>query len=227
MEVMVRVRTLLIACAASFGLSLPHALAQGTAETQTPAVSPAPVSPPVSPAEPPAEPPAAGRKPLLIEAKHSSVIFFYPHFGLSHPSAKIMGAQGQIIFDRENPVQSSVDVTLDVSTLVTGLPDFDQMLKGAEYFDVARFPTARFVSRSIEVTGDDTANITGDMTIRGITQTVVLATRFNKRAFNPALFKTGVGFSATAVLSRKAFGLGKLEPFVGDDVNLQIEAEAY
>jgi polyisoprenoid-binding protein YceI len=207
----------LSALSLSLALSLVLALPQARAQNQT--APAADTSPPVATSE--------ATKPLTIEAKHSSVIFFYPHFGLSHPSAKIMGATGQIVFDRDHPQQSSVDVTLDVSTLVTGLPDFDQMLKGQDYFDAERFPTARFISRSIEVTGEDTANITGDMTVHGITQSVVLATKFNKRAFNPALFKTGVGFSATATLSRKAFGLSKLEPFVGDDINLQIEVEAY
>ena len=55
----------------------------------------------------------------------------------------------------------------------------------------------------------------------------LLSVTFNKKAFNPALFKTGYGFSATAHLSRKAFGLGNLEPIVGDDIDLIIDAEVY
>ena len=171
-----------------------------------------------------------------FEPDHTSVTFTYPHFGLSHPSGKIMGAAGTLTLDWDNPVNCTVDVSLDMTTLTTALPVFDAMLKGKDYFDVADFPAATFKSTSIELVPADPAStdptakearVTGDMTIHGVTQTVVLDVVFNKKAFNPALFKTGVGFSATAHLSRKAFGLSHYEPFVGDDIDIDIEAEAY
>jgi polyisoprenoid-binding protein YceI len=164
---------------------------------------------------------------LTFEPDHTSVIFQYEHFGLSHPSGKIMGASGTLTLDRNDPAKSVVDITLDMATLTTALPDFDTLLKGEKYFEVDKFPTATFKSTKVEVTGENTANVTGDLTIHGITQSEVLAVTFNKKAFNPAVFKTGYGFSATAHLSRKAFGLGNLEPIVGDDIDLIIDAEVY
>ena len=170
-----------------------------------------------------------------FDARHSSVIFYYPHFGLSRPSGKIMGASGTLVLDWDHPANSTVDVTLDLSTLATALPDFDTMLKGDGYFDIAHFPTARFKSTGVELVPDAAdptaqpheARVTGDLSLHGKTQPVVLDVVFNKKAFNPAEFKTGVGFSATARLQRGAFGLGAYEPFVGDDIDLDIEAEAY
>jgi len=170
---------------------------------------------------------AAQADSLTFEPDHTSVIFTYEHFGLSHPSGKIMGATGTLTLDRENLSKSVVDITLDLETLTTALPDFDTLLKGDKYFDIARFPTATFRSTKVELTGENTANVTGDLTIHGITQSAVLAATFNKKAFNPAVFKTGYGFSATAHLSRKAFGLGNYEPIVGDDIGLIIDAEVY
>ncbi|MEI9906305.1 MAG: YceI family protein [Asticcacaulis sp.] len=121
-------------------------------------------------------------------------------------------------------------------TLTTALPMFDKMLKGDGFFDVTQFPQATFKSTNVELLPADPnadnndgrqARVTGDMTIHGVTQSVVLDVTFNKKAFNPALFKTGVGFTAVAHLSRKAFGLSSYEPFVGDDIDIDIEAEAY
>jgi len=171
--------------------------------------------------------PAMAADTLRFEPAHTSVIFQYEHFGLSHPSGKIMGGAGTLMLDRDDPAKSAVDITLDMATLTTALPDFDTLLKGEKYFDVARFPTAAFKSTKIELTGENTANVTGDLTIHGVTQSAVLAVTFNKKAFNPAVFRTGYGFSAIAHLSRKAFGLGNYEPIVGDDIDLIIDAEAY
>lgn len=170
---------------------------------------------------------AAAEDTYKLEPTHSSATFFYPHFGMSHPSGKIIGATGTLVLDTDQPADSTITATLPISALTTGLPDFDKDLKGPDYFDADRFPTATFTSTKVEVTGENTANVTGDLTVHGVTQSVVLSVTFNKKAFNPALFKTGVGFSATAHVSRKAFGLSKLEPFVGDDIDLDIEAEAY
>ena len=175
--------------------------------------------------------PALAADTLTFEPDHTSVVFQYPHFGMSHPSGKIMGANGTLVLDKDDPAKSTVDITLDMKTLTTALPDFDTLLKSEKYFDIAQFPTATFKSTKVELTGENTAprtaNVTGDLTIHGITQSTVLAVTFNKKAFNPALFKTGYGFSATAHLSRKAFGLGNLEPIVGDDIDLIIDAEVY
>jgi len=162
-----------------------------------------------------------------LEPTHSSATFFYPHFGMSHPSGKVIGATGTLVLDTDQPANSTVTASLPISALTTGLPDFDKTLKGPDYFDADQFPTATFTSTKVEVTGENTANVTGDLTAHGVTKSVVLSVTFNRKAFNPKLFKTGVGFSATAHVSRKDFGLSKLEPFVGDDIDLVIEAEAY
>ncbi len=171
--------------------------------------------------------PAMAADILKFEPDHTSVVFQYEHFGLSHPSGKIMGASGTLTLDHDDMTKSVVDITLEINTLTTALPDFDTLLRGEKYFDIAQFPIATFKSSKVELTGENTANVTGDLTVHGITQSEVLVVTFNKKAFNPAVFKTGYGFSATAHLSRKAFGLGNLEPIVGDDIDLIIDAEVY
>ncbi len=162
-----------------------------------------------------------------LESSHTSVTFGFSRFGVTHPMGKILGASGSMVFDAGHPGDSSVEVNLDMATLSTGLGMFDKQLQGADYFDVAHYPSATFRSTAVEVTGDTTANVTGDLTLHGVTKRVVLSVTFNKLAVNPALVKAGIGFSATTHISRKAFGVEKYEPFVGDDIGLHIEAEAY
>jgi polyisoprenoid-binding protein YceI len=162
-----------------------------------------------------------------IEAKHTSATFAYEHFGLTRPSVKVMGAQGEIVVDEDNPASSSVTATLDMATLTSGLPEFDDLLKGEKYFDVARYPQAAFRSTKVEPTGETTAKVTGDLTVRDVTRSVTFDVTFNKKAFNPALFKSGIGFTATTHLSRKAFGLSNFAPVIGDDIDLTLQIEAY
>jgi len=171
--------------------------------------------------------PAFAAETLKFEPDHTYAMFRYSHFGMSRPSGKIMGATGTLVLDADDPTKDAVDIALDMNTLSTGLPDFDTQLKGKDYFDVATFPQATFKSTKVEVTGDTTANVTGDLTIHGMTKSIVLAVTFNKKAFNPAIFKTGYGFTATTHIGRGDFGVSKYEPFIGDDIDLEIGAEVY
>ena len=171
--------------------------------------------------------PAFATDTLKFEVEHTYAQFSYSHFGMSRQSGKIMGATGTLVFDADDPTRDEVDIALDMNSLVTGLPGFDTQLKGKDYFDVAQFPTATFKSTKVEMTGDTTANVTGDLTIHGVTKSVVLAVTFTRKAFNPAIFKTGYGFTATAKIGRGDFGVSKYEPFIGDDIQLEIGAEVY
>ncbi len=162
-----------------------------------------------------------------LDAEHTSATFTYSHFGLTHPTGKIMGASGALSFDPDHPADSKVAVTLDMTTLSTGLSLFDKQLQGPDYFDAAQFPTAAFTSTAVTVTGPDSADVSGDLTLHGITRPVTLAVTFTRKAFNPALVKTGIGFTANTHISRSAFGVSRYEPFIGDDIEIHIEAEAY
>ena len=171
--------------------------------------------------------PAFAADTLKFEPDHTYVLFRYNHFGMTQPPGKIMGATGTLVLDADDPTKDAVDIALDMSSLTTGLPDFDTQLKSAAYFDVAQFPKATFKSTKVETTGETTANVTGDLTIHGVTKSVVLAVTFTRKAFNPAIFKTGYGFTATAHIGRGDFGVSKYEPFIGDDIQLEIGAELY
>jgi polyisoprenoid-binding protein YceI len=163
---------------------------------------------------------------FVIEPNHTSVVWFANHFGFSNPSGKFTDIDGSIVFDEANPTKSSVDVTIKTASLNTGFTKFDQHLKSKDFFDVEKFPTAKFVSNKITVTGKNKAKIEGDLTLVGVTKPVTLNAKFNKSGVNPINQKETVGFSAVAVITRSEFGIDYAIPGVSDKVNLTIELEA-
>lgn len=161
-----------------------------------------------------------------FESNHTSVTWSANHFGFSNPSGKFTDISGTIIFDDANPTKSSVEATIKIASLNTGLPKFDQHLKSKDFFDAEAFTTAKFVSKKITVTKKDEAKIEGELTLLGITKPVTLNAKFNKSGVSPVNQKQTIGFSANAVIARSEFGMKYAIPGVSDKVNLLIEVEA-
>ncbi|ESQ81705.1 hypothetical protein AEAC466_20640 [Asticcacaulis sp. AC466] len=161
-----------------------------------------------------------------LEPTHTSVTFQWTHFGFSHPSGKFMNAVGQVTLDEANPAKSSVEVSFAIDGMNTGVPALDTHLKGPEFFDAAKYPTATFKSTKVEPTGADTAKVTGDLTIHGVTKPVTLTVKLNKKAPHPMMKKDDAGFSATGQIKRSDFGIGAYVPNVSDEIDLFIEAES-
>ncbi len=169
--------------------------------------------------------PAFAADTYKIDANHSSVTFQYTHFGFSHPTGKFMNAVGSVTLDKTTPANSSVQVSFDIAGVNTGVAALDTHLKSADFFDAAKYPTATFKSTKVDVTGKDTAKVTGDLTIHGVTKSVVLDVKLNKLDLHPMMKKEDAGFTATATIKRSDFGMSNYVPAVSDQVDLYIEAE--
>ena len=147
------------------------------------------------------------------------------HFGFSNPSGKWL-ADGTLVLDEAKPKDSKVNVTIKVGDLVTAIPKLDENLKGNEFFDVAKFPTATFVSDKVDVTGTNTAKVHGTLTLHGVSKPIVLDVKLNKLGISPVSNKKTAGFTATTKLKRSDFGVDAYLPGLGDEVKINIEAEA-
>jgi polyisoprenoid-binding protein YceI len=167
----------------------------------------------------------AEAKKYNIEPNHATVTWHANHLGFSNPSGKFTDIQGAIMFDAKNPSKSSVDVTIRIASLSTGLPKFDKHLKSADFFNLDEFDTAKFVSNKITVIGKNKAKIAGELTLMGITKPVVLNTTFNKVGPNPFNQVETIGFSATTTIKRSEFNMNYGIPNVSDNVNIAIEIE--
>lgn len=161
-----------------------------------------------------------------IESNHAFVLWQASHFGFSKQVGKFSDLSGEILFDEKNPQASSVNVTIKTDALATGLPKFDNHLKSADFLDVDKYPTAQFVSKKIKVTGKNRAKIEGDLTLRGITKSVVLDAKLNKIGTSVVTQRETIGFNAVTSIKRSDFGISYGVPGVSDQVDLVIEVEA-
>ncbi len=161
-----------------------------------------------------------------FDPNHTNINWNANHFGFSNPSGRFGLKEGTLVLDDAAPANSSVNVTIDVTGLVTGIPKFDEHLKSADFLDAEKFPEATFKSTNVETGADNTAKVTGDLTLHGVTKPVVLDVKLNKQGENPMSKIKSVGFSGKTVIKRSEFGIDKYVPNVSDEVTIAIEAEA-
>lgn len=168
----------------------------------------------------------AAPEKYVLDASHSQILFSYNHLGFSTTYGMFSGFEGEIMFDQENPANSSVSVSMPVMSMLTGWAQREAHFMSDDFFGAKEGDMVTFASTGIEVTGDTTAKITGDLTLNGVTKSVVLDATLNQVAQHPMAQKPWAGFDATTTLVRSDFGLGKFAPFVGDEVKLHISIEA-
>lgn len=170
--------------------------------------------------------PAFAADDYVLDAGHSQVVFSYNHLGFSTTHGMFAGFDGQISFDADDPAASTVSIEIPTASLITGWDARTKHFLSEDFFSAEFSQTITFVSTSIEVTGENTANITGDLTLNDITKSVVLDTVMNQAGEHPMAKKPWLGFDATTTLIRTDFGMGKFAPFISDDVTLMISIEA-
>ncbi len=161
-----------------------------------------------------------------LDSSHSQVLFSYNHLGYSTTWGMFSGFEGDIQFDQDNPANSSVTVSFPVRSMFTGWEGRFEHFMSADFFRADEDEMVTFTSTSIDVTGDTTANIIGDLTLNGITKPVTLAATLNQAGDHPMEGKPWAGFNATATLMRSDFEVGMFAPFVSDEVEIQISLEA-
>lgn len=169
---------------------------------------------------------AAAPEKYVLDAPHSQILFSYNHLGYSTTWGMFAGFEGEVMFDQENPAGSSVSVSIPLKSMFTGWEERFNHFMSKDFFDAADDEMVSFASTGIEVTGETTAKITGDLTINGVTKPVVLDAKLNQAGEHPMAKKPWAGFDATATILRSDFNVGSFAPFVSDEVQLQISIEA-
>lgn len=169
-----------------------------------------------------------------LDPTHASLEFKVNHLGFSHYTARFTDFDAKLKFDPAHPESSSVEATIDPKSLTLPRPPagFKDELIGTGWLETAQFPTITFRSTKVEVTGANTAKITGDLALHGVTKPVVLETTFNGGyAGHPMDPHARIGFSARGVFKRSDFGIAYGVPAPGstmgvsDAVDVSIEAE--
>ena len=167
-----------------------------------------------------------------LDPTHASLTWKVRHFGLSNYTARFAKFDATLTLDPANVAATKLTVTVDPTSIRTDYPnvakvDFDKELSmGEKWFNAGKFPTITFTSTKVEPGADNSAKVTGDLTLLGVTKPVTLDVKLiGALAQHPMAKKPVVGFTATGSIKRTEFGMTNLVGPVGDDVTLQIEAE--
>ena len=162
-----------------------------------------------------------------LDPVHTRVLFSVSHAGFSQALGTVSGSTGELEFDADDWSSARLRATVPLARLDLGDPGWNAAALGNRLLDAGDHPEARFVSTTITPRDATHAQVCGDFSLRGVTAPLCLEVTLNARKRHPMPpFRRTVGFSATATLSRRAFGIDAWPTVIGDSVDLRIEAEA-
>lgn len=164
------------------------------------------------------------------DASHAKVSFTISHFGISETEGKFTKFDGAVLSDKPDFADAKIDFIIDVNSINTEDVQRDTHLKSPDFFDVAKFPSITFKSKSLKSVGKNKYNLTGDFTMHGVTRKITLDVVYKGTVVDPYK-NTKAGFKINGVIDRTQFGLiwnGTLAAgglLVGNEVNLDINIE--
>ena len=172
-----------------------------------------------------AAPAVAAPETYVLDSAHSFPRFSYNHFGYSTQVSRFNKTTGKIIYDKEAKT-ASVDIVIDATSVDSGFPVFNEHLRGEDFFDTAKYPTATFKSTKVVFEGDKPSAIEGNLTIKGITKPVTLTVTSFHAMPHPMKKKDAIGANAFTTVKRSDFNAGKYAPNVGDEIRIDLGFEA-
>src|SRR5580704_3423190 len=191
------------------------------------------LSPALSPESHAQDKPAASPNSWIISPLDSFANFTVKHLMVSTVHGSMGGLKGAVTYDPADSSKDSVDATVDVNTLITGVEKRDEQVK-TDYFDVRKFPVIHFKSKQVFKAGPGRLRMTGDLTIKGTTRPIVLEIEGPSPVVKDAQGRSKIGLTATAKISRKDFGIvgtaldGAVETggiIVSDEVSIELDIE--
>ena len=163
----------------------------------------------------------------VIDGAHTSIIFGVSHFGYSYTYGRFNKVSGGYVLDRENPAASKFQLSIDAASLDTNNPKRDQHLKSPDFFNVKQFPNISFQSTGVTIEQSKKGpiyNVTGDLTIHGVTRQVTLPLQKLGEGNGPGgKFRTG--FHCETSFNRSDFGMTNMIQMIGDEVAITVSFE--
>ena len=169
---------------------------------------------------------AAQAAPYVLDKSHAHVTFEVGHVGFSTVHGQFRSFDADIDFDPGNVEATKVSFEIDAASVDTFWEARDKHIRGKDFFDVKNHPKITFATTSVTPTGTETADVTGNLTLRGVTQPITLKAKLNKLGpspFNPN--QTIAGFTVPGEIDRTEFGVSYAAPAVSAIVPIQLELE--
>lgn len=172
---------------------------------------------------------------FVLDRDHTQVRFSWDHLGMSRQSGQFRDVIGRLSFDPQSPENSQLEVTIKAASLWTGVSALDRVLtETSDYLNVPQHPEITFRSTSVAMTSAKTANVTGDLSINGVTKPVTMAVVWNFLGDHPLAeinpvyqAVTAAGFSAKTQILRSEWGITRGIPLISDEIRISIEAELH
>jgi len=162
-----------------------------------------------------------------FEPNYTQGIARWVHLGFANPTLQFGQGEGSLEFDPTDPAKARVTVTIPLDKFTTGVPDLDEHLRSADFFETTKYPTASFKSSRVEKGAmPDHYKVSGELELHGVRKSVVLEVKLNKIGVNPRTNVASIGFDARTTLQRSDFGLGRFVPQVSDEIRIEITVEA-
>lgn len=159
-----------------------------------------------------------------VEPEHTRVRFDVSHFGFTKYDGEFRKVSGTLTLDPAKPDASKVDIAIAANSVMVPNAKLKEELDGAQWLDTAKFPEITFKSTKVVATGADTADVTGDFTLHGVTKPLTLKVKFNGAGSNPVNKHYTSGFEAKGTIKRTDFGVKTYAPMISDAVDLDIDA---
>lgn len=161
----------------------------------------------------------------VLDPAHGKITWSIDHMGFSTYVGQFTDVAATLDLDVRNPATSTLSATIDTDSVGTLNDQLDSHLRTADFLDTANFPQAQFAATSIRLIDRDSAAITGNLTLRGVTRPVTIEADFNQAGINPVDQKYTLGFDGETTIKRSDFGINYGLPMLGDEVTLNLEAE--
>lgn len=160
-----------------------------------------------------------------IDPNHSSAQFSVRHLGVSTVRGAFTKVSGSAKFDPANPANSSLTATIEASSVDTRVEMRDNDLRSPNFLEVQKYPSITFQSKQVKAAGSGRLQITGDLTIHGVTKEVTLDVDGPSAAIKDPWGNQRIGASASTKINRKDFSVNGASGVVGDDINITIDVE--
>jgi polyisoprenoid-binding protein YceI len=168
----------------------------------------------------------------VFDKAHTEIRFSWDHLGLSRKSGRFLDMDGTLEFTPTEPEQGQIDVSIRTGSVATGVRELDDHLKSPDFFRATAHPQITFKSSGVTKTGERNGELSGTLTIAGVSKSVLLDVTWNYTgeyplsSINPAYQGKWVsGFSAKTIIARSDFGLKRAIPLISDEIQITIEAE--
>src|SRR5271169_5804073 len=160
-----------------------------------------------------------------IDPNHTAAQFSVRHMGISTVRGAFTKVSGTAVYDPADPGKTTLEATIDASSIDTRVQRRDDDLRSPNFFDVAKYPTLTFKSKSVQAAGEGKLKIAGDLTIHGVTKEAVLDVDGPSAPVTDPRGNTHVGASASTKINRKDFGVGGASSMVGEEITITIDVE--